>query len=234
MTTFVLVHGAWGGAHTWRRVRPLLAGEGHAVFTPALTGIGEKAHLAAPHVGLGVHVDDVTNQIVYEDLDEIVLLGFSYGGMVVSGALAHVADRVRELVYLDAFVPTDGQSVADITGWPVGHTAGLAVDWSIRPRDRTFDDPDEADFAIPRRTPQPVRTFSEPVRLHRPVESYDVGRTYVKATGDPRGPIGADPFWVAADRCRQHPSWRYEEIDSTHMIPQNRPAELAAILLSLA
>ena len=80
MTTYVLVHGAWGGAHTWRTVRPLLWAEGHHVFTPALTGIGERAHLVAPHVGLGVHVDDVVNQIVYEDLDDIVLLGFSYGG----------------------------------------------------------------------------------------------------------------------------------------------------------
>lgn len=110
MTTFVLVHGAWGGAHTWRSVRPLLRTAGHAVFTPALTGIGERVHLTGPQVGLSVHVDDVANQIFYEDLHDLVLLGFSYGGMVVTGALEHVGDRVRELVYLDAFVPDDGRS----------------------------------------------------------------------------------------------------------------------------
>jgi len=234
MTTYVLVHGAWGGAHTWRTVRPLLWAAGHHVFTPALTGVGEKAHLAGPHVGVGIHIDDVVNQIVYENLSEIVLLGFSYGGMVVTGALNQVGDRVRELVYLDAFVPTDGQSVASITGWPIGGTAGLAVDWLIQPRDRSFDDPDEAEFAGPRRTPQPVRTFSEPVRLDRPLESHAFGRTYVKATGDPRGPAGPDAFWDAADRARDSDAWRYEEIDSNHMIPQNKPGDLAEILLSLA
>lgn len=234
MTTYVLVHGAWGGAHTWRTVRPLLWAEGHHVFTPALTGIGEKAHLAAPHVGLGVHVDDVVNQIVYEDLTDIVLLGFSYGGMVVTGALAHVTDRVRELAYLDAFVPDDGESVSSITGWPVGGTTGLAVDWLIQPRDRAFDDPTEAEFAVPRRTPQPVLTFSEPVRLPRPLESFPFGRTYIKATCDERMPSGPDAFWDAADRVRDHEAWRYEEIDSNHMIPQNRPGDLAKILLSLA
>ncbi len=200
MTAYVLVHGAWGGAHTWRTVRPLLWAAGHHVFTPALTGVGEKAHLVGPHVGVGIHVDDVVNQIVYEDLDDIVLLGFSYGGMVVTGALAHVAERVGELVYLDAFVPTDGQSVASITGWPVGVAAGLAVDWLIQTRERAFVDPDEAEFAGPRRTPQPVRTFSELVRLERPLESHGFGLTYVKATGDPRNPTGPDPFWDAADR----------------------------------
>ena len=233
MTTFVLVHGAWGGAHTWRTVRPLLAAGGHQVFTPALTGIGERAHLAAPHIGLAVHVDDVVNQIVYEDLTDVVLLGFSYGGMVVTGALAHVADRVRELVFLDAFVPDDGQSVADITEWPVGGTAGLAIDWLVQPRERAFEDPHEAEFATPRRTPQPVRTFSEPVALDRPIERFGFGRTYIKATGDPRNGSGREPFWEAADRYRDHPAWRYEEIDSNHMIPQNRPGQLAEILLSL-
>ncbi len=232
MTTFVLVHGAWGGAHTWRNVRPLLTVGGHQVFTPALTGIGERAHLASPQVGLTTHVEDVTQQIVYEDLTEIVLLGFSYGGMVVTGALEYVADRVSELVYLDAFVPDDRQAVVDITG-PAERGLGLGSDWLIPPTDRTFDDPAEAEFALPRRTPQPVRTFTEPVRLTRSLESFGFGLTYIKATQDERSPAGADAFWDAADRYRNRSGWRYEEVDSNHMVPQNRPAELAEILLSL-
>lgn len=233
MTTFVLVHGAWGGAHTWRSVRPLLHAAGHAVFTPSLTGIGERAHLASPQIGLSTHIDDVANHVLYEDLADLVLLGFSYGGMVVTGALAHIGDRVRELVYLDAFVPDDGQSVADISGVDPGGPPGIDADWSVPPSRRTFDDPVEATFAEPRRTPQPVRTFTEHVRLPRPLEEWGVGLTYVKATQDDRVAGGPDPFWGAADRARDHPSWRYEEIESNHMVPQNRPAELAEILFSL-
>ena len=113
MTTFVLVHGAWAGAHGWRAVRKLLAAEGHDVFTPSLTGIGERVHLASPQIDLTTHVNDVVNQIVFEDLREIVLVGYSYGGVVVTAAAEHVHDRIAELVYLDAFVPSDGDSAFD-------------------------------------------------------------------------------------------------------------------------
>ena len=99
MTTYVLVHGAWGGAHGFRHVRRLLTAAGHETFTPSLTGIGERVHLASPQVGLSTHVDDVVNAVLYEDLDAIVLLGFSYGGMVVTGAVDSIGDRVRALVF---------------------------------------------------------------------------------------------------------------------------------------
>ena len=233
MTTFVLVHGAWGGAHTWRSVRPLLTLGGYHVVTPALTGVGERAHLASPQIGLSTHVDDVVQHILYEDLTDLALLGFSYGGMVVTGALELVADRVDQLVFLDAFVPDDGQSVADLTGFEVAAT-GLGAEWLVPPRERQFDDPAEAEFAAPRRTPQPARTFTEPVRLAAPLESFGFGLTYIKAIGDARAESGPDAFWDAADRYRDRKGWRYEEIDSNHMVPQNRPAELAEILLSMA
>src|SRR5690349_10235088 len=113
---FVLVHGAWGGAHGFRKVRGPLRAAGHEVFTPSLTGIGERAHLTSPQVCLTTHVADVVNTVWYEDLSDIVLLGFSYGGFVVTGALGHIAERVRHLVYLDAFVPGDGDTVADLSG----------------------------------------------------------------------------------------------------------------------
>ena len=97
MATFVLVHGAWSGAHGFRHVRRLLTASGHVVFTPSLTGIGERAHLTSPQVSLSTHVADVTNVILYEDLVDVVLVGFSYGGVVVTGCLEHVADRVAHL-----------------------------------------------------------------------------------------------------------------------------------------
>src|SRR3954447_6709411 len=108
MTTFVLVHGGWSGGHGFHLLRPLLRAPGHEVFPPSLTGIGERVHLVSPQVDLTTHVQDVVNHVLYEDLDAVVLLGFSYGGLVVTGALAHIAARVRHLVYLDAFVPRDG------------------------------------------------------------------------------------------------------------------------------
>jgi len=232
MTTYVLVHGAWGGAQTWRTVRPRLWAAGHPVFTPSLTGIGERAHLTNPQVNLTTHIDDVVATIHYEGLDDLVLLGFSYGGMVVTGALAHVADRVRELVYLDAFLPDDGQCAFDLAGQLAA--TGIADDWAVDGVPREFDDPAEAEFHLARRSRQPIRTLTEPVRLAHPLEEYGFGLTYVKATGDPRDGAGSAAFYAAADRVRDDVRWRYHEIDSNHMVPQNRPSELAEILLALA
>lgn len=232
MTTYVLVHGAWGGAQTWRSVRPLLWSSGREVFTPSLTGIGERARLTGPQVSLRTHVDDVVATVHYEGLDDIVLVGFSYGGMVVTGALGQIADRVRELVYLDAFVPADGQSAFDLLGRAAPDDLGR--DWAIDGIPREFEDPAEAEFHTPRRSRQPIRTFTEPVHLAQPLEDYPFGRTFIKALGDPRQTDGPDPFYDVADRVRTDARWRYHESTSNHMIPQNRPRELADILLALA
>jgi pimeloyl-ACP methyl ester carboxylesterase len=232
MAIYVLVHGAWGGAHGFRRVRGPLREAGHEVFTPSLTGIGERVHLTSPQVCLTTHITDVVNTVMYEDLDGIVLLGFSYGGFVVTGALEHIADRVRHLVYLDAFVPGDGDRLDGGAGTG-GGVVGLGADWLVPPSPRVFDDPAEAAWASARRTPQPVGCFTEPVRLTRALEDYPFTRTYIKATGEPR-PEPAGPFWAAADRARASPAWRYREIATTHMIASNRPADLARLLLELA
>lgn len=233
MAVFVLVHGAWGGAHGFRKVRGPLRAAGHEVFTPSLTGIGERVHLTSPQICLTTHITDVVNTVLYEDLRGIVLLGFSYGGFVVTGALAHIGDRIRHLVYLDAFVPDDGDRV-DATA-PGGAGRGaieLGGDWLVAPLPREFDDPAEAAWASARRTPQPAGCFTEPVRLVRPLEDYPFTRTYIKAAGEPR-PEPGGPFWAAADRARRSPAWRYREIATGHMIPSNRPEDLARLLLEL-
>lgn len=234
MATYVLVHGAWGGAHGFHLVRPLLQDRGHRVFTPSLTGIGERSHLASPLVNLTTHVHDVVNHIVYEDHRDIVLLGFSYGGMVVTGALAHIADRVKHLVYLDAFVPGDGDSVAKMIGRGDGVVPiEVGAPWQLPPMDREFDDAAEGEWIRVRRSPQPAACFSEPVRLLQPLESYPFTRTYVKALDDPRLE-GGSPFWNAGDHARASSAWNYHEVDTNHMIPNNRPGPLAEILLALA
>ena len=163
-----------------------------------------------------------------------MLLGFSYGGFVITGALEHIGDRVRHLVYLDAFVPGDGDR-ADATAGGTASAGAIEVgrDWLVPPPAREFDDPAEAAWENARRTPQPAGCFTEPVRLPRPVEDYPFTRTYIKATGDPRSGSGG-AFWAAADRAAASPAWRYREIDTGHMVPGNRPADLARMLLELA
>jgi pimeloyl-ACP methyl ester carboxylesterase len=233
MAIFVLVHGAWGGAHGFRKVRGPLREAGHEVFTPSLTGIGERVHLTSPQVCLTTHITDVVNTVLYEDLRGVVLLGFSYGGFVVTGALAHIGDRVAHLVYLDAFVPGDGDSLDTLTGDRAGRVIELGRDWLVPPMTREYDDPAEAAWYGARRTPHPAACFTEPVRLARALEDYPFTRTYIKATGEPR-PGSGGPFWDAADRARQSPAWRYREIATGHMIPSNRPDDLVRMLLELA
>jgi pimeloyl-ACP methyl ester carboxylesterase len=233
MATYVLVHGAWTGSFAYRKVRPLLAGAGHDVFTPSLTGLGERAHLTSPQVTLETHVQDVVNVVLYEDLTDLVLVGFSYGGMVVTGALEHIAERVRHLVYLDAFVPEDGDSLDSLTG---RDRTGLEVrrEWLVPPSEREFDDPADAEFVGARRLPHPVGCFTEPVRLSRPLEEHTFGLTYIRASAEQPSSPGATAIAAAASRAKSSPAWRYREIDTTHMVPINRPRELAELLLELA
>src|SRR3954471_14095169 len=124
MATFVVAHGAWSSGWAWKKLRPLLRAAGHEVFTPSFTGLGERSHLATPEVGLETHIQDVVNVLFYEDLTNVILLGHSYGGMVATGAADRMPERIRKVVYLDAFVPRDGQSLNDL---PRRQEGGAAV-----------------------------------------------------------------------------------------------------------
>jgi pimeloyl-ACP methyl ester carboxylesterase len=112
--TYVLIHPAWFGGWCWKKLSPLLRAQGHEVFAPTLTGLGERAHLARPEIGLEIHVRDITSVIEYEDLHNVILVGNSSGGMVMTGVADHMPERIARLVFLDAFVPTDGQSMLDV------------------------------------------------------------------------------------------------------------------------
>lgn len=234
MTTFVLVHGGWSGAHAFRKVRPLLRAAGHEVFTPSLTGIGERAHLTSPLVNLTTHIRDVVNVVLYEDLTDITLLGYSYGGLVVTGTLEHVAERIRHLVFLDAFVPAAGDTAAGLAGLTPTRMITLDTAWLVPPPPREFDDPVEADWQNQRRIPHPLGCFTEAVRLAQPLENFPFTRTYIKATADTRDAPGSKAFWSAADMAKASPAWRYREIATNHMVASNRPDELARLLLELA
>ncbi|MFV0257142.1 MAG: alpha/beta fold hydrolase [Acidimicrobiales bacterium] len=248
----VLCHGAWGGSYGFRRVRPFLWGAGHEVFTPSLTGIGERSHLASPMIGLATHVQDLANAVLYEDLHDIVLVGFSYGGMVVTGALDQIGGRVAHLVYLDALVPADGQSAVNVMSGgtptpagtragadgaggdrPVGSAALPPGPWTLNPVPRPLDTPEDTAWSDARRVGQPMRTLTEPVRLRRPLEEWPFTLTYIKATADP-SEADDSAFWRTARHARASERWRYHEIPSTHMVPFSHAEPLAKILLALA
>jgi hypothetical protein len=140
---------------------------------------------------------------------------------------------VEHLVYLDAFVPDDGQSVLSMAGAPA-QPARLADEWLIPPAPREFDDPDEAAFVNARRTPHPIRCFTEPVRLAQPLESYPFSRTYIRATADRPDAPGAAVLSACAERARGSAQWSYREIETNHMVASNRPEELTELLLEVA
>src|SRR5438067_13906120 len=111
--TFLVCHGAWSAGWAWKKMHPLMAAAGHRLFTPSYTGLGERAHLANPSIDLESHIQDMLNVIQYEDLRDVVQIGHSYGGMVATGVADRVRDKVTQLIYIDAFVPQDGQSLLD-------------------------------------------------------------------------------------------------------------------------
>jgi pimeloyl-ACP methyl ester carboxylesterase len=176
--TFVLVHGAWHDGQAWRRVRPLLEARGHRVHTPSLTGHGDQAHLLGPDVGLSTHVDDVVALVLAEDLTDVVLVGHSYAGMVISGVAARIPDRVALLVFLDAMVPADGESALDVmpvTQTMIDAAATSEHPWRIPPLPERpapwglfgVTDPDDLAWLRATLGDESVRCFLEPVHLGR-------------------------------------------------------------------
>jgi ribulose-5-phosphate 4-epimerase/fuculose-1-phosphate aldolase/pimeloyl-ACP methyl ester carboxylesterase len=223
MSTYVLVHGAWGGSYGWRKVRPLLQQAGHSVFTPSLTGLGERSHLASPEVNLTTHIQDVCNTLFYEDLDDVILVGHSYGGMVVTGVADRMPERIKHLVYLDAFLPSNGQSLRDLGG----NRGDDSPDWRVP--SRTTSEPID-EWSQARRGPHPKGCFTEKVQLSAPLENRPFSLTYIVATGrfDP------SPFFDgAAERLRSEPRWTVREIAGGHGMIRTNPEGLFQLLQEL-
>lgn len=225
MATFVLVHGAWHGSWCWKRVRRALQLQGHEVFTPTLSGIGERAHLLAKSVDLETQTSDVLNLIRWEELDDIILCGHSYGGMVVTGVADRLSARIRSLVYLDAFVPEDGQSLAHFA--PI--TEEQLVDgWKCKPISAEIFGVNAADRQWVDRqcTVQSVACFTQPARLTGGLAQ--VSRvTYVYAAGWAGGHSPFEPFYEQA-KAR---GWTTLALDCGHDVMLDRPAEVTGVLL---
>ena len=236
MATYVLVHGAWEAGWYWRLVAERLRGEGHRVFTPSLTGLGERAHLLSREVNLDTHIEDVCAVLHYEELADIVLCGHSYGGMVITGVAERAAEGIASIVYLDAFLPEDGQSLLDMAlparraqliesaeshgeGWRVPPIPAAA--WGVA-------DAAERDWIDRLCVDHPLATMKQPL-THSGRYKGIARKTYVLATAyDP------SPFHAFAARTAEDPAWHQRTIDCHHMVSISAPDAVSEILLGAA
>jgi pimeloyl-ACP methyl ester carboxylesterase len=230
--TIVIVHGAWVGGWRWRGVADLLIDRGHHVFTPTLTGLGERAHLNHPGVNLSLHALDIANLIRFEQLQDILLVGHSYGGLPISVATGLVpAGVIQSIMYLDAFFPEDGQSLNDLVPGPP-HLPETPGDYLVHPPRinlvgfNTHMDPAARASYEERRTPQSGLCFSEKAKVTAARELIPQ-KTYVVATG-----YKNDTFVPVAARLRNRPGWRVEEMPYTHDLQHVAVKETADMIES--
>jgi pimeloyl-ACP methyl ester carboxylesterase len=216
MATIVLAHGAWSAAWAWRKMRPLFRNAGHEFYAPTYTGLGQRAHLAHPDIDLSTHVQDVANVLEFEDLKDVVLLGHSYGGMVATGVVDKARSRIARAIYIDAFAPKDGQSLFDLTGPKAeGNMRGGAAKegdgWKLPLNPMPADtSPEDSAWALPRRRPQPIKTFEQKLKLESKEAPPPRHYIYAKKNGP------GDVFRQFGERAKTEPGWKYYEIDASH------------------
>lgn len=231
---FVLVHGAWHGGWCWRRVAKLLRAAGHEVFTPTLTGLGERSHLLSASVDLDTHIADVANVFEWEDIRDAVLVGHSYSGWVISGAVERVLPRVSSIVYLDAGLPPDGVSGLDVQSPQdkAATQAALARGDVSRPvpDPARFELTDAADTAWvkSKMTPQPIGVAMQKIRLTGARDRV-ARKTYLRALKHP-----SVNFDNALAVCKADPSWRVFEKAWGHDMMVDQPDALTQFLIEAA
>jgi pimeloyl-ACP methyl ester carboxylesterase len=236
MATFVLVHGSMHGGWCWKRVAPLLRAAGHDVFTPTLTGLGERVHLAHPDVDLDTHIRDVLGVLEYEDLREVVLIGHSYGAMVITGVADRMPERIDHLVYLDGAMASDGQAVLDLfpPEWGASrraHVEAAGEGWRLLPPvDLTVWGIAQGDVAWVRAklAPQPFKTFIQPLGLMS-AAGFEGSKTFIACLEAPPAP------WRDAmiDQVRAGHDWRYRELATGHDAMITAPRALTELLLEI-
>lgn len=232
--TFVLVHGSWHGGWCWRKVVPLLRQAGHEVFAPSLSGLGERSHRLTRDVSLATHIHDVAELLQFEDLRDVILVGHSYAGMVITGVADKAAERLSQLVYLDAFVPESGQSGFDNMSPKIreswrNHAAKGGEGWWVRPlldaKAMGITDPADAAWVDARLRRMPIATFEQPVTFSE-ARLTKLARSYIWCSG-----FGG--FGPTAKRVRER-GWDVQELACGHDAMVAAPAELARALLTRA
>lgn len=231
--TFVLVHGAWHGGWCWCRVAERLRRDGHAVFTPTLTGLGERSHLLSADIDLETHIADVVNVIKWERLNDVVLCGHSYGGFVISGVAEQIGSAIRSIVFLDAFVPSDGDSIQDLVGDAIRDGVRSAAERGsvgVPPRSAETFGVNEADRAWVDSlcVRQPIRTFTSPIALKGARERIS-RKTYIRGKG-----YNNHAFDRAFAAAQSDATWRCYQLPCGHDAMIDMPDRLSEILLQAA
>lgn len=229
--TFLVAHGAWSAGWSWKKMHPLMAAAGHRFIVPTYTGLGEREHLAGPEVGLDTHVQDVLGVIKYEELDDIVLVAHSYGGMVGTVVADRVPGLIRRIIYVDAFVPRDGQALVDLVPADVRERIlGIGRDggWQVPPQPIPDDtSPEDVAWIQKFRINQSLRSFDTPARLAN--GETKIPRSYIYALRRPQ----VDTFGPFAARAKSE-GWDYHEIDASHSAQMTAPEKLAELLVRIA
>lgn len=218
--TIVIVHGATAGGWEWKTTGNFLEADGHDVYRATLTGLGERIHLASPEIDLNTHINDVVNLILFEDLHDIVLTGHSYGGMVITGVMNRIPERIRHVIFFDAAVPADGMSIYDLFGGPRANAnvvdGMLQVPWV------------NADTKPPHSAPQSVKTFTTPVSYDHPA-ALALPVTYVAFV-----PADQNPDERAkTDRSWQHAAsrgWTIRTFPGSHVAMVENPRGVASLI----
>jgi pimeloyl-ACP methyl ester carboxylesterase len=234
--TFVLVHGAWHGGWCWTRVTERLRGAGHRVFTPTLTGLGDRAHLLSPQVSLDTFIQDIVATLEMEELTHTILVGHSFAGAPITGAADRVPERIAHLVYLDAALPQNGENVfsrfspqivAERQKLAQGSSSGLTLP-APPPSSFGVEAREDVTWLERRLRPQPFRGYQDPLRLQHP---FGNGRkiTYI-ACVKPAYP----PVKVLHEYARNQPGWQYLELATGHDAMVLVPAALSDMLLQVA
>ncbi|WP_328396475.1 alpha/beta hydrolase [Nocardia sp. NBC_00416] len=237
MATFVLVHGGGHGGWCYQRVARLLRAGGHEVYTPTLSGLADRAHLVGPEIGLGTHIRDVTSLLHHEDLAEVILVGHSYGGMVVTGAADRAADRVGKLVYLDAATPANGQSLRDVAGpiieavRPLGRVVD-GVELVLAPDENSgmlygVTEPADIAWMATRLSAHPWRCFEDELELRDEQTLWALPQFHIVCTSTL---ATRDPALIARARA----AGRLWDIDTGHDLMITEPAATAAALEQVA
>ena len=234
MATFVVCHGAWSAGWAWAKMHPLMRARGHRLITPTLTGLGERSHLAHPEIDLEAHIADILGVLKYESLENINLIGHSYSGMVATGVADRAASRLAQLIYIDAFVPNDGESAFDVLPESVRAQRKAGANsspdgWRIPPGPMPPDTSAEVRaWCEPLRVPQPVKTFEQKLKLlNGPLT---LPRHYIYC----QRKSADDRFRTFYERAKSEGWAGVHEIDSSHNPHLTCPDVLADLLSAIA